>query len=187
MKLSEAPGCIGSPIIRSENATLCKSCTVRTVCGQLAVRTAARLARELGVEAIDPRQPGRAASGGKHVDIKLAHRGTTDTKAPSAKSRALVAEAAKRGLDGANLAQVMALPPGEFAAAVRPIKPAHLRLAMICLRRGAISRAALRDQFEKSLGLPRLSAQGLVSTTLGALTLLGLARIEDGLITKDAP
>lgn len=52
IKLSNAPGCIGSPTIRAMEHPLCGTCAFKDICHQLALRNRARLVEDMGQAAV---------------------------------------------------------------------------------------------------------------------------------------
>lgn len=70
VKLSDAPGCIGSSLIRKEGHPICKNCAFTNVCAQLAARNAVKLAAELGVEKLSGITGRKLEKGAEKLSIK---------------------------------------------------------------------------------------------------------------------
>lgn len=178
LKLSDAPGCIGSPLIRAENHPICRNCGFKVVCAKLAARNEERLKEELGLRKLSDVTGKKLMEGSEKMTIaELENASIKDRKPLTAKGDQVRRSILKGGTEAEILSWLKRdCKRVEIEHALQFVQPDWARelLLLIWDNKGAVKKKDLRDYTENELGHPRMSALSLVSNFVNATTNMGL-------------
>lgn len=181
VKLSDAPGCIGSPLIRAERHPICRNCVFTNVCGKLAERNAERLKADLGIKELSPNTGKKLTPGAEKLTIAQLENAAYEGKKPlTAKGAQLQRSILKAG-DTGRIIQIMirkSRPHVEHGLQLVSPKWARELLLLIWDNDGEVRKRDLREHLEHGLGHKRFSAMSDVSNFVNATTNMDLT-IED--------
>jgi len=180
VKLSDAPGCIGSPIIRAEDHPICRNCLFTNICGKLATRNKARLEADLGISELSKDTGKKLVKGAEKLTIRQLEDPNNIDKQP-------LTTAGKRmqGLLLTNLSGPEqlhdALKQSDRQQAehdlqfVKPVWAAKIMLLMWD-NDGEITKKDMREYMTHDVGLTQMVVNVHASTFINAMTNLDLIK-----------
>ena len=179
VKLSDAPGCIGSPLIRSENHPICRNCLFTNICDKLASRNADRLKLELGIATLSKQTGKKLMKGAQKMSIaQLENAAITGKRPLTSKGREIsnsMVSKTKDGVSGimkalANSNRVHVEHGLQF------VKPSWAGACLMLMwdNGGKLNKKDLRDFLHRELGFCRLTATSSVSNFVNAATNMDL-------------
>ena len=177
LRLSDAPGCIGSPIIRSEKHPICSNCVFTKICASLALRNAERLKKELGVEELSRQTGKKLIKGAEKLTIAQLESPAFKGKKPLTESGRKLQSSLLKGGSATDIVAAMKLPTKTHVEqALQFTEPDWARqcLVLIWENGGQIKRRDLGEYMEHELGYPRMSARSLTSNFINAVTNLDI-------------
>lgn len=166
-KLSDAPGCIGSFVVRQADHPVCRACRFRTACGKMAEVARTRLHAEIGT-----------APCGNLVQRKSTPRQVVKPQL-SIKGGLLVRKLMAQGLDRQKIITMT-------RAANLNVEPSFAATALSGLTQQAMSKAQLRTLLQSRHGWCSNTAQSHVSIFVDAMTHLKVVRDDGGTITLES-
>lgn len=181
VKLSDAPGCIGSPIIREENHPICRNCPFRNVCAKLAKLNEARLKESLGIEELSENTGKMLLDGAKRMTIaELESPAFVDKRPLTNNGRQLQSSMFKKiGVAGVLVAMEQKK-RSLVEHALQEVKPVWARELMLLIHdnKGTVKKKDLRDYMHHELGIPKTMAVSNVSNFINATTNADLLKEE---------
>jgi len=173
VKLSDAPGCIGSPIIREENHPICRNCPFRNVCAKLAKLNGERLKESLGLTTLSENTGKMLLDGAKRMTIaELESPAFVDKRPLTNNGRQLQSSMFKKlGVAGV----MVALERDKRTSvdhALQEVKPDWARELMLLIydNKGTVKKKDLREYLHHELGIPKTMAVSNVSNFINATT-----------------
>ena len=173
IKLSDAPGCIGSPIIRKEGHPICNNCPFKNVCAKLAQMNAKRLMDSLGISALSQDTGKKLTPGAERMTIaQLESPKFKDKKPLTARGRQTQSTMFK----GVNVPQIIEVMDQSNRTLVehglQKVKPDWARelLLLIWDNNGSLKKKDLRDYMKHELGHAQMVALSHVSNFINATT-----------------
>lgn len=164
--IKDAPGCIGSAVIRSSSHPVCQACNFKTACEKLARMNAELIAGELGSQSIKIDEKPKAMQPKKPVKVKTA-------SAVSPKVKDLADKIKNSGVS--TISDIYKVGIEELTAVADEIQT------------GIKTRHQIRDAISTKLGLNRMLAQSKSSIVVGAMILSNIIEeTDDGLEQKRA-
>lgn len=173
IKLSEAPGCIGSPTIRKEGHPICNNCAFTNVCRKLSKMNEARLMKALGVTEL--------STTGKMLTPGAEKMTVAQMQAPSFKGKKPLTTNGKRlqgqmlNKSGGAMGIIKAMEHDRrdhVAHVLQNVQPDWARelLLLIWDNKGTVKKKDLRDYSQHELGLSKTAALSYVSNFINATT-----------------
>lgn len=173
IKLSDAPGCIGSPLIRSENHPICKACAFRNICARLAVSNRDKLIAALGIPELSAVTGKKLMAGAEKMTIaELESPAFKDKKPLTVKGKEVMTGLRHVERDVLKDCLVGTKNRIERNHSLQSVQPDWSKdlIMLIGDNRGLVKKKDLRDYMENELGYPRLSAVSLVSAFINGMT-----------------
>lgn len=177
LKLSDAPGCIGSPVIRAQNYKSCapENCMFRGVCGQLAKHRGAQIKKDLNVASLK--------NTGGALDEKPSTKNakpTVDKRALTQRGAALVSSIKRLNMDRESILSIITS-EGEIEDRLEGITPEYLAVTLRALwDTPNLEKRQLKARFEHDIGMSALTAQSHVSIITNAFTHLQIVKDVSG-------
>lgn len=174
VKLSDAPGCIGSPIIRKEGHPICENCNFKNICAKLSHLNAKRLMDDLGLSALSSETGRKLIPGSEKLTI-------AQLESPAYKDKKPLTERGRitqRGIfdkSGGTMGVLEVMQRTSRIAVkhglqnVQPDWAQHL-LLLIWDNNGSVTKKDLRDYLHHELGQSRTVSTGNVSNFTNATT-----------------
>lgn len=173
IKLSDAPGCIGSPIIRDENHPICRNCPFKNVCAKLAVLNEKRLKEALGIETLSSNTGKMLTEGASRMTIAELEAPAFVGKKPLTNAgRQLQRSMFKKiGVSGVFVA-LENKRRDLVAHGLQSLKPEWSQelLLLIWDNKGVVKKKDLRDYMQHELGIAKMMAVSNVSNFINATT-----------------
>lgn len=173
-KLSDAPGCFGSPTVRAAASPVCDACVWRTACARYSV--VHRLAMEKELAAFSWLKPEPT------VD-----RAAEET-AINAETLEVICAAHAQNITRESLDDLLSRPSETVIKTLQTMKPSHLRITVLMLKvfDKGFTKRQLIDRMIKSLGWTEAAASSRASSIVSSLSKLSLIQItSDSLITRN--
>lgn len=177
LKLTDAPGCIGSVLIRKEGHPICNNCGFTNVCARLAERNEVNLLKSLGIEKISRDTGKKLMKGAEKLSIAELESPKYRDKKPLTRDGGLLLGQMKRG--GSLDALIEALKQerrSHVAHGLQFVEPDWTRelLLLIWDNKGQVKKKDLREYLHHDLGFKVMTASVLCSNFVNAVTNMGL-------------
>lgn len=173
IKLSDAPGCIGSPIIRKEGHPICKNCPFKNVCAKLAQMNAKRLMESLGITAISTNTGKKLTPGAEKMTIAQLESPKFKGKKPlTSRGRQMQSSMFKK-VSVPEIVEIMDQTSRRLVAhGLQEVQPDWARELLLLLwdNGGALKKKDMRDYLRHELGHAQMSAASNVSNFINATT-----------------
>lgn len=178
MKLSDAPGCIGSPLIRNEKHPLCTKCNFTNVCGKLSKVNAQRLAESFGVARLSGDTGRKLLKGAEKMSVaQLEKAGEAGVRPETTRGAALRKQIFRKS-SVKNLCDLLTNERryNFIEHGLQFVEPEWARnvLSLIWQNGGAIKGRDMRTYLEHELGFKRSAAMSMASNFINATTNAGL-------------
>ena len=174
IKLSDAPGCIGSSIIRKEGHPICNNCPFTNVCAKLARLNADRLMKDLGITAISEQTGKMLSEGASKMTIAELESPRFKGKKPlTNRGAALQSQMLRKS--GGTMGILQALESKKRSLvdhALQNVQPDWARelLLLIWDNNGFVQKKDLRDYAQHELGMSRTASVSYVASFINATT-----------------
>tara|TARA_R110000851_G_scaffold59347_8_gene137378 strand:- start:5648 stop:6232 length:585 start_codon:yes stop_codon:yes gene_type:complete len=174
IKLSEAPGCIGSPVIRKEGHPICNNCAFTNVCAKLSKLNEGRLLESLGIDTLSDQTGKMLIKGANKMTIAQIESPSFKGKKPLTSRGAQMQNSMLRKMGGGNMLLKAMKAEERIVAehAMRDMKPDWSRELMLLIwdNDGTVTKKDLRDYMHHELGHSKTLAVGYVSNFINATT-----------------
>lgn len=155
-KLRDAPGCIGSIVVRKRIHPLCKTCEWRTWCAKIQAHNEQLLAKELA------------------VDVKAVAPSYSGALSP--KGADALAGFQRRGIEVEDIRRAMKMPEREAYKVTAEWRPQFLKHGFLLLgKHKTLTRTRLGESFRETFGWKQASASSHVTCFIDVATHLGIA------------
>jgi len=177
LKLTDAPGCIGSVLIRKEDHPICQSCGFTNLCARLAERNEAALLKSLGIEKVSRDTGKKLMKGAEKMSIaELESPKYRDKKPLTVEGRRLMDQITRGGAHDALVEALKQERRTYVAHALQFVEPDWARDLMLLIwdNKGQVKKKDLRDYLTHDLGIKVMTASVYASNFINATTNLGL-------------
>lgn len=177
VNISDAPGCIGSCIIRLENSPVCKNCTFTNICAQLSRRNAKKLRDQLGLKELSDNTGKKLMKGAEKIPIAQLESSAFEGKKPLTFKGDQLRRSMSKTTKTAEIIQILARNSRtDVDHGLQFVEPHWARQALLLLwdNNGVIKKKDLRDFLQHELGISRMVTLVNVSNFINAATNMNL-------------
>lgn len=173
IKISDAPGCIGSPVIRKEGHPICNNCPFKNVCAKLAQVNAKRLMSSLGLTALSKNTGKKLTPGAEKMTIAELESPQFKDKKPLTNRGRQTQATMFKSISAPQIVEVMDKTDRRLVEhGLQTVKPDWARelLLLIWDNNGSLKKKDLRDYMRHELGHSQMVALSHVSNFINATT-----------------
>ncbi|MDX5412863.1 MAG: hypothetical protein LPK02_07430 [Rhodobacterales bacterium] len=177
LKMTDAPGCVGSVLIRKEDHPICRDCMFTNICARLAERNEERLLKSLGIEKISRDTGKKLMKGAEKLTIAELESPRYRDKKPLTREGIRVMNGIEAGVTKDEFRSAMTQERRTFVEhALQFIEPDWVRelLVLIWENKGEVKKKDLRDYLIHDKGIKTMTAGVYVANFVNAVTNMDL-------------
>lgn len=179
LKLTDAPGCIGSVLIRKEGHPICQSCRFVNTCGRLASRNEERLLKSLGLEKISRDTGKKLMKGAEKLSIaELESVKYRDKKPLTKEGERLMKQIGQSGSADQFNTTLKLTSRVHVEHGLQFIEPEWARelIMLIWDNKGRVTKKDLREYLQHDKGFKVMTAGVYVAQFINATTNMGICK-----------